>query len=244
MHAQEYSGDVVSKGEFARRRNVSPGRVSQWISEGKIHGKAIVGEGRSARIDETVACQQLDRRLDVGQRFGNGLHTKLDAVRGPVALASNDATGLSEDGERPAGLQFDRVRPPISETVADKIQREKLQELERRNREGARQEAVAAGLLTDAASVRQVVGRETAKLLSSFEGALANFASAIAAQFKQPQRDVLHVLRAELRKFRAAEADIAKAQAAAVLPTVAYDVPDPDEAAPPRGDDDDTGDDA
>ena len=45
----------ISKGEFARRRNVTPARVSQWLSEGKISGAAIVGEGRGALIDEEIA---------------------------------------------------------------------------------------------------------------------------------------------------------------------------------------------
>jgi hypothetical protein len=30
------SGAIVSKGQFAALRDVSPGRVSQWISEGKL----------------------------------------------------------------------------------------------------------------------------------------------------------------------------------------------------------------
>lgn len=202
MHAQQVGGDVVSKGEFARRCNVTAGRVSQWISQGKIHGKALVGEGRAARINEAVAKQQLARRLDVGQRMGNGLGTNLKP------------------------LESSPIATPVTDTVADLIQSEKLEQLRRANREGARQEAIAAGLLTDAVSVRQVVGREVARLVSSFDGGLANFASAIAAQFKLPQRDVLHLLRAEFRKWRATEAEAAQSSAEIQPETVAYEVAD------------------
>lgn len=69
--------DPLSKSEFAFRRGVTPARVSQWISEGKISGDAIVGSGRHARIDEEVACRQLDAALDLVQRTGNGRFTSL-----------------------------------------------------------------------------------------------------------------------------------------------------------------------
>jgi hypothetical protein len=40
----------LSKGEFARRRDVTPAAVSQWISSGKSSGDALVGSGRYTRI--------------------------------------------------------------------------------------------------------------------------------------------------------------------------------------------------
>ena len=61
------SGEVVSKGQFAALRNVSPSRVSQWISEGKIKPDALVGEGRNAKINVAVATRQLRDSLDIGQ---------------------------------------------------------------------------------------------------------------------------------------------------------------------------------
>lgn len=236
MQPQVDTSSVVTKGEFARRRNVSPGRVSQWIGEGRISGDALVGTGREQRINEAVACRQLDRRLDVGQRFGNGLHTRLDMPERPAgAIATGPASRPSPDGEGPGQHE----RRPDTDTVADRIQREKLQELERRNREGARQEAVAAGLLTDTAQVRQAVGRETAQLLSSFDGAIADMAAALAAALKVPQRDVLHLMRGELRKWRAARAEAAQRAADATASHVAFDVPDTEASATAQQDDGD-----
>ena len=78
----------ISKSEFARRRNVSAARVSQWISEAKITGAALAGAGREQRIVESIACDQLKRRIDSAQRLGgNGLTTRLDADPPPQAPA-------------------------------------------------------------------------------------------------------------------------------------------------------------
>jgi hypothetical protein len=59
--------------------NVSKGRVTLWLTEGKIDGAAIIGEGRSAKIDADLARAQLRERLSTNEHCGlNGLNTKLD----------------------------------------------------------------------------------------------------------------------------------------------------------------------
>jgi hypothetical protein len=63
---------IVSKGEFARMINVSPGRVAQYITGGKLSGSALVGAGRQQRVDVEIAKEQLRERLDAGQMQGNG----------------------------------------------------------------------------------------------------------------------------------------------------------------------------
>lgn len=42
-----------------------------------------------------------------------------------------------------------------------------------------------------------------AGMLNVFEGAMPDLATAVAARFEIPQRDVLHLLRSELRTIRA-----------------------------------------
>lgn len=74
---------VVSKGEFARLSNVSPGRVSQWIEQGKVSGDALVGEGRAARVRVRTAQAQLKRHLDPTQMTANGVRTRIPS--GPLA---------------------------------------------------------------------------------------------------------------------------------------------------------------
>ncbi|WP_152033396.1 hypothetical protein [Bradyrhizobium sp. DOA9] len=198
--------DVISKGEFARRRNVTPGRVSQWLSEGKIFGAAIVGEGRTAMIRESVACQQLRVKLDPLQMTGNGLSTKLDVAPPAPLTSSGDVLPFPSPTSPPGGVPPSPPPSSAVDSVEEKIKRQRLEQLERQNREGARQEAVSAGLLTDAAAARAQVGRAVAQLVMTFEGALSEFATAISAEFKLPQRDVLHLLRTKFREVRAAAA--------------------------------------
>jgi hypothetical protein len=58
---------AVTKAEFAALIGVTRGRVSQMLAARQIDGDAIVGEGRSARINVEKARRQLGARLDLGQ---------------------------------------------------------------------------------------------------------------------------------------------------------------------------------
>lgn len=207
--------DVVSKGEFARRRGVSPGRVSQWIAAGQISGVAIVGEGRTAQIRESVACEQLRAKLDPMQMTGNGLTTVLKPAAAAAPLPAGD--NVLPFGPAPiagASSSPPPAPPAAGDTIEDEIKRLRRDQLLRQEREAQRQEAIAAGQLTDAVAARSAAARETARLVTMFEGSLSNFATAISAEFKLPQRDVLHLLRAEFRKFRSTVAAGMRDQAA------------------------------
>lgn len=188
--------DAISKAEFARRRGVSPGRVSQWISEKKISGDAFDGEGRNAKIREAIALAQLNRNLDPMQMTANGLSTQLKPL--PPSPSSTVLPFAA-----PAAPGAPPPTEPLVDSVEDKIKRGRLEQIERQNREGKRQEAVDAGRLTDAGAAKAHAARETARLITMFEGSLSEFATAISAEFKLPQRDVLHLLRGEFRKMRA-----------------------------------------
>ena len=183
--------ELVSKGQFAVLTNVSKGRVSQWIAEGKIDGDALDGEGRDAKVRVPIALAQLKKRLNIDQRFGNGLGTRLD-----LRLVSPAPT--DEPVEPP---------PPRPPTVEEKIALERLEQLQRNNRQAAKEEATRAGLLTDAEDARRQFGRIAQSMVTVFEGALTDLATSISATFKLPQRDVLHHLRGEFRKVRAAAAE-------------------------------------
>jgi hypothetical protein len=72
----ETAGEIVeTKKRVCAAYNVTPGRVSQWIDEGKITAAALDGEGRSARIKVRVALAQLNRSLDIDQRRGSRYHS-------------------------------------------------------------------------------------------------------------------------------------------------------------------------
>lgn len=171
------SGEVVSKGQFAALRNVSPGRVSQWISEGKIKKSALVGEGRNARINVKAAVLQLRGSLDVSQAGGNGLATNLDLQ--PAAPS------------------------PAVDLIAEAIKQQRLDQLRRANRQKAEEEAARSGKYIETADAIRQLGTVASQLMSVVEGSLTELATAISAKFEIPQRDVLHLLRGEFRKVRA-----------------------------------------
>src|SRR6516225_8242330 len=87
----------VPKSEFARLLDITPGRVSQYIAEGKLHGPALVGEGRNAQINVEVAREQLRQRLDhrrLGTAFAStrlGGSPAVSAPPSPPAAASPGA---------------------------------------------------------------------------------------------------------------------------------------------------------
>jgi hypothetical protein len=89
--------DVCSKAEFAALLGVTRGRVSQWLAGRRIDGDAIVGEGRTARINVKIARRQLQDRLDLGQRLG---------ANGRAQLASPDPTEAAIKGQRLAALEL------------------------------------------------------------------------------------------------------------------------------------------
>ena len=125
---------TMSKGEFARLINVSPGRVSQYIASGQIGPDALDGEGRSARIIVDKATRQLNARLDVAQRVGiNGMGTRLagEAAMPETAPAQN-------------ALPIEVLRTQ-SDIVADQIAREKLEQAKMQTARARRDEALAAG---------------------------------------------------------------------------------------------------
>ncbi len=95
--------NAVTKSEFAELIGVSRGRVSQMLAARQIDGDAIVGEGRSARINVEVARAQLDARLDLGQRLGANGRVKLGG-------ASSDPTEAAIKRQRLAALELANER--------------------------------------------------------------------------------------------------------------------------------------
>ena len=204
---------TVSKGEYARLCGVTPGRVSQWISEGKITREALDGDGVRAKIIVAVADAQLKRNLDISQRLGNGLGTVLDRP----AVAALPASPLATTPTLP---------PTPGSGIEDRIKAAKLQEIEFRNRDAAAKELAARGYYVRADETRAMLGQVAAGMQNVFEGALADFATAVAAKFEVPQRDVLHLLRAEFRAVRE-KASKAARKAAEDMPALEIeDMPD------------------
>lgn len=200
--------DVVSKGQFAQLANVSAGRVSQWIAEGKLSGAALVGEGRSARIKVSVAQAQLRTRIDVGQRFGNGINTKL--------------TAPSEAAPAPTAAPS----VPVIDPIEERIKQAKLREIEFKNRESAEKEFARKGMFILAKDASDQMAALVGAMLNVFEGALPDLAAAIASQFHVPQRDVLHLLRREVRAVRERAALAARKKMESLPGELPVDIPE------------------
>lgn len=213
------SGEVVSKGRFAELRNVSPGRVSQWISEGKIKPSALVGEGRNAKIDVAVATLQLRSSLDVSQSAGNGLATNLDLPL-PVITPAPEAA-------LPAAAA---ASAPVADPIAEAIKQQRLDQLRRANRQKAEEEAARSGKYIETADAVRQLGSVASQLMSVVEGSLTELATAISAKFEIPQRDVLHLLRAEFRKVRANGAKMFRDKALELPATIETELDDDAEA--------------
>ncbi|AKR58004.1 hypothetical protein XM25_19875 [Devosia sp. H5989] len=194
---------IVSKGEFARMIAVSPGRVSQMISSGMIGPDALVGEGRMARIRAALALSQIKSRRDIGQALGNGLGTRLE--ESATAHADFGQQAPADDEPRVLGTE-------------DLIKLERLAMERRRNRQAEEDDARRRGELMETKQARAEMTRMATSMLQSFEGALPDFATALAAKFELPQRDLLHELRRSFVSYRAAAAD-REAKRAAGLPT-------------------------
>ena len=209
--------DVVSKSGFATLCNVSPGRVTQWITERKIAGEALVGHGRKAQIRVAVAKAQLRRTLNIDQRHGNGLFTRLD----PPPSAAGDAAVLPfakpESGPDP---------------IEERIKRERLEGLQRANRKAAEEEAARQGFYVRTDDVRQQMGRIAGQEMAVIEGRLGQIATEFAAQFQIPQRDALHLLRTEFRKIKIQASAELKAAAEALPALIEGELPATDDEMP------------
>ena len=185
---------------------MTPGRVSQWLAEGKISGAAIVGRGQSTRINVNVATAQLRERLDVNGRFGlAGLSTNLDSPADP--------------SPRPG----QQLALPLGESVEAQIKAEKLRQAQLMTSRLEEEDRLRRGLYVDAKAARGEMVRLVADLLASFEGSLTDLSSALAGQFHVPPRDVLHVLRKEFRRIRERIAAVHAAKAGSEPSTVQTD---------------------
>lgn len=198
----------VTKGEFAALIGVSPGRVSQYLAEGKITPSALQGVGRNARIIVEQAKSDLRLTLDVGQRLGNGIDTRLDPSA-PITVPVPGPTMGQAGGDRPSGsAEMGGGAPGVvpgmlpSSGIDYQIKQEKLEQARRANRNAAINDARERGQLIETEASRAEMTRVAAALMDVFEGGLNDMASAVAAAFQLPQRDVKHLMRREFRKLR------------------------------------------
>jgi len=181
MDAKEAS-QSITKGEFAALIGVSAGRISQYLKEGRISASAIDGEGRAARIKVEQAKADLRISLDVGQRFGNGISTRLEP-------SSNGSSARSSEQIIVSGID-------------QEIKEQKLEQIRRANRNAAIADATARGTLMKTDDAKAQMAKIASDLLNAIEGKLPEMATEVSNKFNLPQRDVLHTLRASFKSAR------------------------------------------
>lgn len=214
---------LVSKSDFAAIINVSPGRVSQFIKAGQITQEAIVGAGQRAKIDVDRAKADLRLTLDISQRLGNGLDTRLDHDPPAPDLISAPRPEANMRLDFQAAPTLGGSAPPsspVTPNVDMELKQQKLEQARRLNRIAAIEEAKSAGSLVESDETRAAMTRVAAGMLVVFEGGLTDFATSIASEFKVPQRDVLHLLRRDFRRVREAAAKQARKEAAELPETI------------------------
>jgi hypothetical protein len=179
---------VASKSQFAALAGVSAGRVSQWITEGKITEDEMEGTGRNAKIKVGPACARLKLKLDAAQRLGNGLRTNLSIVS-------------------PLPITEQQTQKPEPQGAVDKLdlqlKEQKLKQAEAQNRKLEEDERARRGLYVRTQDASAETAKITGTILQMFEGGLADVAAEIAAEYKLPARDVIHLMRKRFREVRA-----------------------------------------
>jgi DNA-binding transcriptional regulator YdaS (Cro superfamily) len=180
---------ILSKAAFAAQLGVSRSRVSQWLAQKKLHGEALVGSGRGARIRVDIAIEQLKKNLDITQRLGMNARAKLDATNAPGTAATVDPT------------------------IEDQIKAERLEGYRRDNRRKAEEEAARGGRYVLVEDVKQQMGRISSQMLNTFEGWVNEVTSIISGKFSISQRDLQHLTRSEFRTFRVRASEALRQQA-------------------------------
>ncbi|MCA6305673.1 MAG: hypothetical protein IM628_12780 [Phenylobacterium sp.] len=147
------ASETITKGEFAALIRRDPGRVSQMIGEGKIHGPALVGAGRTAKVAWRVALQQLGTALDLGQQL---------AQQNPIGL------GLSAAEEAAPAAPLARGAVPINDDqkalLAAKREAAELDVARARRREMAEE-----GKWVDADAASQETARVAGEIVQAFD---------------------------------------------------------------------------
>jgi hypothetical protein len=180
--------DTLTKSQFADRLGRHPSQVTRWIETGKLCGDALIGEGRSARINLPKALAQLNMSLDLGQQLAQS--------RPILPGQSAPSAPPREPAAQPMG-DIDTVDAARAEQL--RLTNEKLRQTIER---GAREDAVAAGQLVDIGAVRRALNRQLQPLATIFDQLPAAIAKPLSEQFGVSYNEMLIAVRHAIRHQR------------------------------------------
>lgn len=181
--------ELLTKGEFAKRRGVTPAAVSQWLSTGRLTGSALVGIGRNAKIDVAEAERQLGLTLDPGQQMARGGR--------PVASGMPPAGG----GDAPSNNAVERYQ--LARAINAEIETERAR----------RKEEAERGNYMETAPARDAWSKELSGFIQAVDMWFPDVAELLAAETTQgvvlDAKAITVHLRRSWRSFRAKRSDLA-----------------------------------
>jgi len=216
----------MSQADFARHCGVSRAAVSQWKTNDILRDDAFSKPDKKGKLIVAIALDQVNRFRDIGQSLGNGIATKTTGQSQPAQDPAPSLPLEPSGAPEPKSVEPVPSAPtqttgddlPKFETIEDRLKAAKLEEQLRRNRIRASEEAVLQGQLMATDDAREQMTRIAGMMMQVFEGAMPDFAAKVAAKFAVPQRDVLHLLRAEFSTVRTQAAAKARGNADATEP--------------------------
>jgi phosphodiesterase/alkaline phosphatase D-like protein len=192
--------------ELAATLNLSKGRISQLVSDGRLDG-CYTGDGRARRFDPTLVAQKLRGGLDQGQMLGNGAETS-KAISAVLAGESQDAPPQKAVSSRAS----DGALADDDNDGYRMARQAKLSEEVRRIR---RQNELDEGTMVLASEVERQVAKVLRQEIAQVEEALRTGARAVADQFGVDFRAVRQVLMTVWRAQRQDRSGVLDEQAEA-----------------------------
>jgi hypothetical protein len=210
----------LSSSELADTLKVSRGRVSQYVSEGKLAG-CFEGDGRARRFDLVKVAQALGRTLDPGQMMGNGAQTR-QALRD---LATEDSESAGQDeaqmlaplrsAGKPAAMRGGQADDSeLSMRDPDRYEMARTLKAEEEARKLRRQNEEAEGQYVLASAVAQQTTRLIGREVQALEAVLQAGARAVADRLGVDYRAARSILVEVWREHRARRATELGAEAA------------------------------
>jgi hypothetical protein len=200
---------VVSKGEFAKRKQRGPSAVSNWIAAGKITAAALIGTGNAAKIWVEQAERDLAASLDPSQQVIQAapILAQAQAPLPDLPLVPGDAPPAAPAATRPTPPATDRELDLARRTKADADRAELDLEAARRKM------AIDEGRYVVAEDAARAWGKELARFIADTETFLSStLARELAASHGLDWKALSVEIREKFRGFRAETSEEARAR--------------------------------
>ncbi len=190
----------VNARELAEHLRVTPPRISQLLSEGKLEG-CYHGIGRARRFDLVACAEALGRRINPGQRLGNGAETQ----RAAAAILAGRLGGAGEDVQvRPPAPTAEPSAPPAP--PENRYEAARTIKAEEEARTARRRNLEAEGLFVLASEVEQQVRGQIGREIAETQNFLRALARVVADAHQLDAKVLRKLMLDEWRRHRSARA--------------------------------------